>query len=56
MPGLKRDEAVFLNRVLKEYTQDRIPNEEQVRHDIGRLCNTISRIAMEIDKMLKEDR
>lgn len=54
MAGLSRDEIVFLNRMEHEYKQDKLPNEEQIRYDNGRLVGIIARLTEELGKMSRE--
>ncbi len=55
MPGIRRDEIVYINRLVRDYSQDELPNPEQIRYDFGRLAGIIHALDKEIEKMSKRE-
>jgi hypothetical protein len=52
-PGLSREERTFLNRMMREYQKDDLPNPEQIRFDAGRLAGLVLRLNDQIEKMMR---
>ena len=53
MPGLRRADLVFLNRMQVDYAKDSLPNPEQIRHDLARMIGIVVFLNDEIDKLLR---
>jgi hypothetical protein len=53
MPGLNRADIVFLNRMQVEYTNDKLPNTEQIRYDFARMIGVVTRLNDEIEKLTR---
>lgn len=51
---LERAEQVKINRIQKEYTQDMLPNPEQVRHDVNWLVSLALRLSERLEKVTRE--
>lgn len=54
-PGLKRDEQVFINRVTKDYLRDELPNPEQIRSDVQRICKIAIAQDGQIEKLMRRE-
>lgn len=53
MAGLKRVDVVYLNRLQRDYSQDKLPNPEQVRFDFARMISIVTYLNDEIEQINK---
>ncbi len=53
MPGLKREEIVFLNRLRRDYAQDELPHGERIRYDFARAILIVTHLNDEIEKLIR---
>ncbi len=51
---MDRSEQVRLNRLQRDYTQDELPNQEQIRFDFGWLAGLVLRLNDQVEKAAKK--